>query len=30
VKSMVEELEMLRAKNEEYRKALNMFRDKLK
>ena len=27
--SMVEELEMLKAKNEEYRKALNMFRDKL-
>ena len=27
--SMNEELEMLRAKNEEYRKALNMFRDKL-
>ena len=27
--SMVEELEMLKVKNEEYRKALNMFRDKL-
>jgi hypothetical protein len=27
--SMVQELEMLKAKNEEYRKALNMFRDKL-
>ena len=26
---MVEELEMLKVKNEEYRKALNMFRDKL-
>jgi DNA repair ATPase RecN len=25
----MEEIEMLRAKNEEYRKALNMFRDKL-
>lgn len=28
-REIMEELEMLRAKNEEYRKALNMFRDKL-
>jgi len=28
-REITEELEMLRAKNEEYRKALNMFRDKL-
>ena len=28
-REIVEEVEMLRAKNEEYRKALNMFRDKL-
>ena len=27
--SVMEEMEMLRAKNEEYRKALNLFRDKL-
>ena len=28
-REIIEEVEMLRAKNEEYRKALNMFRDKL-
>jgi hypothetical protein len=29
MESVMEEVEMLRAKNEEYRKALNLFRDKL-